>query len=343
MNPFDGNVGASGYDGYGAPRYGSSGYQVSNCENLEASFTPDDPLLERSGSIDTFRDTYLGSGEPGIPEGLEPYQHLQIEEWRSEECVQWANNVCRKKDIDTSQVDMWTFNNSTGYELLQFNQQHFCAAIGDQFGPLFFQEFRSLDKKKKKKKKERQRPRRERAASTSSSSKSESGDAEIFRERDVSTHVTLASNLFDLNLRGQQTEEKDTEGVVDPATDLSTSQESASSAVTLKIKTRTRRGERGPKSWEFLIRLLANDSTNPSLIRWNDEANATFVLVQPSIIAKMWGARANNPNLSHNNFARGLRYHYNTGALEAVSERQFMYKCGPDALAYYNQIKQNYL
>ncbi|XP_066944945.1 ETS-related transcription factor Elf-4-like [Macrobrachium rosenbergii] len=107
-----------------------------------------------------------------------------------------------------------------------------------------------------------------------------------------------------------------------------------------KVKASTRRGERGPKSWEFLVRLLAHENCNPTLIRWEDSEEATFLLVQPTIIAQMWGARCENPNLSYNNFARALRYHYNSGALEAVSERQFMYKCGPRALEYYRLLKE---
>ncbi|XP_064083399.1 uncharacterized protein LOC135199360 [Macrobrachium nipponense] len=106
-----------------------------------------------------------------------------------------------------------------------------------------------------------------------------------------------------------------------------------------KIPTNTRRKERGPKSWEFLVRLLADKRTNPSVIRWEDEATATFRLTQPKIIAQMWGGRADKPSLSYVNFARGLRYHYNTGALEPVSERQLVYRCGPKALKYLQELK----
>ncbi|XP_064083499.1 ETS-related transcription factor Elf-4-like [Macrobrachium nipponense] len=119
-----------------------------------------------------------------------------------------------------------------------------------------------------------------------------------------------------------------------------TDQEKNTNSGNTKVKAPTRRGERGPKSWEFLIRLLAHEKCNPTLIRWEDSEEATFLLVQPTIIAQMWGARCENPNLSYNNFARALRYHYNSGALEAVSERQFMYKCGPRALEYYRLLKE---
>lgn len=139
---------------------------------------------------------------------------------------------------------------------------------------------------------------------------------------------------------------------------------------------------RGPKSWEFLVRLLADQRSNPSLVRWEDEASATFRLMQPGIIAQMWAKRSSDkPHLSYNNFARGLRwavllpssggsalylvgyhahcnlrrypvdqsdkhviyfyrYHYSTGALEPVSERQLVYRCGPSALQYLKELKE---
>lgn len=65
--------------------------------------------------------------------------------------------------------------------------------------------------------------------------------------------------------------------------------------------------ERGPKNWEFMIRLLVDKKYNPELIRWEDQTEKTFRLVKPVVIAQMWGQRANKPNLSYDNFARGLR------------------------------------
>nr|XP_053638047.1 uncharacterized protein LOC128692743 [Cherax quadricarinatus]XP_053638049.1 uncharacterized protein LOC128692743 [Cherax quadricarinatus]XP_053638050.1 uncharacterized protein LOC128692743 [Cherax quadricarinatus]XP_053638051.1 uncharacterized protein LOC128692743 [Cherax quadricarinatus] len=105
-----------------------------------------------------------------------------------------------------------------------------------------------------------------------------------------------------------------------------------------KISTKRKRN-RGPKSWEFLMRLLADEATNPSVIRWEDEAAATFRLVQPQEIARMWGTRSSKPNLSYNNFARALRYHYSTKFLTKVSERQLVYGCGNEALKFLAKLK----
>lgn len=102
-----------------------------------------------------------------------------------------------------------------------------------------------------------------------------------------------------------------------------------------KIMTNRKRRMRGPKSWEFLVRLLRDPTTNPKLIRWENEAKGVFRLVQPAVIAQRWGRRTGkhaSECLSYENFARGLRYHYATGALQPVSERSFVYKFGPKAL-----------
>ncbi|XP_042871876.1 ETS-related transcription factor Elf-1-like [Penaeus japonicus] len=102
-----------------------------------------------------------------------------------------------------------------------------------------------------------------------------------------------------------------------------------------------RKRVRGPKNWEFLIRLLADKRTNPSLIRWEDESKATFRLVQPDKIAQMWSSRTpDSPPLTYNNFARGLRYHYNRGALRPVSEKQLVYQCGPKALQFLIDLRK---
>ncbi|KAK7082467.1 hypothetical protein SK128_002937 [Halocaridina rubra] len=102
-----------------------------------------------------------------------------------------------------------------------------------------------------------------------------------------------------------------------------------------KILTNRKKRLRGPKSWEFLVRLLKDPTTNPTLIRWENKDSGVFRLVQPSVIAQRWGRRTGkhaSENLTYENFARGLRYHYATGALKPVSEKSFVYRLGPKAL-----------
>ncbi|CAL4124891.1 unnamed protein product, partial [Meganyctiphanes norvegica] len=107
-----------------------------------------------------------------------------------------------------------------------------------------------------------------------------------------------------------------------------------------KVAVSSKRLERKPKNWEFLIRLLADHRANPKLIRWEDEAKGTFLLVKPQIITDLWNSKTKKTKISYHNFARGLRYHYKTGALFNVGDRQLVYGCGPKAVEFLRKSKQ---
>ncbi|XP_018012696.1 ETS-related transcription factor Elf-4-like [Hyalella azteca] len=94
--------------------------------------------------------------------------------------------------------------------------------------------------------------------------------------------------------------------------------------------------ERGKKVWEFLLDLLMDPSTNPSLIRWEDEAHGVFRLVEHELVAQKWGARRDRSDLSYDYFARTMRYQYTTGMLESVPERKLVFRFGPKVLKKLN-------
>ncbi|KAK4287351.1 hypothetical protein Pmani_039573 [Petrolisthes manimaculis] len=106
------------------------------------------------------------------------------------------------------------------------------------------------------------------------------------------------------------------------------------------IWSQQRRRARGPICWEFLVRLLSNTLTNPSLVMWEDEDSGTFRLVKADTIARLWGIRVGRPNLSKNNFARALRHHYGSTLINNP-ERQMVYGLGQKARAYLINIKLN--
>ncbi|CAL4124188.1 unnamed protein product, partial [Meganyctiphanes norvegica] len=98
--------------------------------------------------------------------------------------------------------------------------------------------------------------------------------------------------------------------------------------------------DRCPKSWEFLMRLLVNTETNPSLICWEDEAHYIFRLVKPDSIIQIWNTTSENASPNKNNFARTLRYHYKTGVLIPVRAKQLVYQCGPRAIEYITNLRK---
>ncbi|XP_064082923.1 uncharacterized protein LOC135198935 [Macrobrachium nipponense] len=118
------------------------------------------------------------------------------------------------------------------------------------------------------------------------------------------------------------------------------SQQISASDVLVKMNASRKHRVRGPKNWEFLMRLLVHPTANPAIIGWEDEEEGIFRLRNPKVIAQLWASRNENSNdLSYNNFARGLRHHYKKGILIPIPERQLVYKCGQKALDYLNQIR----
>ncbi|XP_042855237.1 ETS homologous factor-like isoform X2 [Penaeus japonicus] len=260
--------------------------------------------------------------------------------WDAKECVTWATSVCRRRGLDQGAVDLCSFATLTGGALLQFSLQDFCVHLGNASGKIFYEEFQDLIHK----------------WSTRESDSHDSGD-EAALVVDLSQQSYTYDDLderfaqpIDLSKRRSSGEESgggheaashmgagckvdDSEVVSSGSVD----EEGQPDPYLNRISTNRRR-HRGPKSWEFLMRLLADERTNPSVIKWEDQEMATFRLIQPHYIAKLWGKRSGRPELTYNNFARALRYHYKKGQLVKVSERQLVYGCGPDALVFVNHL-----
>ncbi|XP_068227600.1 ETS-related transcription factor Elf-4-like isoform X2 [Palaemon carinicauda] len=100
-----------------------------------------------------------------------------------------------------------------------------------------------------------------------------------------------------------------------------------------RVQSNTRSRDRGPKSWEFLVRLLMDSSSNPRLICWENQDRFTFRIKKPKLIAEMWGRRINK-HISYESFARGLRYHYGKGGLVDIPERKLVYGLGEKAIDF---------
>ncbi|XP_068212737.1 ETS homologous factor-like [Palaemon carinicauda] len=331
-------------------------------EDLNASFSFDEPILSGDNTIDNLCKTYLGSMESYAEsysqqqsqdnelETTGAFGWTNIEHWTSQDCLDWAGSVCRRRGIDQSTVDLWSFRNHTGSDLLQFTTQDFSNLIGSIYGPLFHQEFSVLYNKREQDKSQGavggyalplasyEYPTQE------STSTYETDPWELTSEdiKDLDRYINqkdydpLTDCLSDMDLQEQflPIQWEGTPMIPEPVLQTSLGASSSTQGQDPSKEEEAKKKPRGPKNWEFVIGLLADARTNPSLIRWEDKTQATFRLVQPTAIAQMWGRRSNKPNLTYDNFARGLRYHYTTGALQAVSEKQLVYKCGPKALKF---------
>ncbi|KAG7161186.1 ETSous factor-like 3 [Homarus americanus] len=316
------------------------------------------------GNMDSYHSTATQGGASGY---LDMYacasdynddgQHfpaVDVRDWGGNECVQWAESVCEALGVDKASLDLWsTFSSRTGTHLLQLSQQNFSQLLGPQYGPIFHSQLQTLRKRRGNGNSYDLGGASYSPAAISydfSTSPYDLESWELTNEdfKDLDRYIPedgwdpLSHDLQSLELQEEFMPIKYDHQETLPTVALAKASPAVKQEnnVFEKIPTNTRRRERGPKSWEFLIRLLEDKRSNPSLIRWEDEVNATFRLVQPALIAQMWGARSEKPNLTYFNFARGLRYHYSTGALLPVSERQLVYKFGPKALKHLSERQQ---
>lgn len=68
--------------------------------------------------------------------------------------------------------------------------------------------------------------------------------------------------------------------------------------------------------WQFLLELLT-DKHHRNAIQWlgND---GEFKLVNPEIVAQLWGERKNKPTMNYEKLSRALRYYYEGDMISKV-------------------------
>ncbi|EFA01518.2 hypothetical protein TcasGA2_TC007077 [Tribolium castaneum] len=95
--------------------------------------------------------------------------------------------------------------------------------------------------------------------------------------------------------------------------------------------TSDRIGKRSEKLWEFLLHLLRDSNTCPQLIKWENFEEGTFKFIQSDKVARLWGNRKKNNNMTYEKFSRAMRYYYKSQVLLPVPGKRLVYKFGPQA------------
>ncbi|KAJ8951001.1 hypothetical protein NQ318_006385 [Aromia moschata] len=85
------------------------------------------------------------------------------------------------------------------------------------------------------------------------------------------------------------------------------------------------------KLWEFLLHLLSDEKTCPEIIRWENFEEGTFKFVKNNRVARLWGSRNHNENMTYEKFTRAIRYYYKSKILLPVPGKRLVYKFGPYA------------
>ncbi|XP_075234852.1 uncharacterized protein LOC142332341 isoform X2 [Lycorma delicatula] len=94
---------------------------------------------------------------------------------------------------------------------------------------------------------------------------------------------------------------------------------------------RRKKPEKLGRLWEFLRDLLLNPESCPSLICWDNYEEGTFRFVHSDKVAKLWGAKRENPDMNYEKLSRAMRYYYKSKVLQPVIGRRLVYKFGPEA------------
>ncbi|KAK6172275.1 GA-binding protein alpha chain isoform X2 [Patella vulgata] len=95
--------------------------------------------------------------------------------------------------------------------------------------------------------------------------------------------------------------------------------------------------------WQFLLEQLT-DKDCRSIISWvGDEGE--FKLINPEMVAQMWGKRKNKPTMNYEKLSRALRYYYDGDMIAKVHGKRFVYKfvCDLKMLLGYNAEELNNL
>lgn len=77
--------------------------------------------------------------------------------------------------------------------------------------------------------------------------------------------------------------------------------------------------------WEYLY-LLLQDSNYSSVIKWEDESQMVFRIVQAEKLAALWGLQKNRLGMTYEKLSRGMRYYYPNNIIAREPGRRLLYR-----------------
>ncbi|XP_046625535.1 ETS-related transcription factor Elf-5-like isoform X1 [Neodiprion virginianus] len=97
------------------------------------------------------------------------------------------------------------------------------------------------------------------------------------------------------------------------------------------LSTKQKPAVKNERLWEYVRNLLLNPKFCPQWICWENYEKKRFRFVKSDCVAKMWGSRKHNPDMTYEKFSRAMRYYYKKGIFVAVQGRRLVYQFGPAA------------
>merc|ERR1712038_448832 len=81
---------------------------------------------------------------------------------------------------------------------------------------------------------------------------------------------------------------------------------------------------------QWIVKLLRDPETNPSVIRWEDEPAGKFRVINSNAFAQLWAVEKKNPAMNYEKLSRAMRYYYRNKEIEMVKGERLTYKFGPN-------------
>merc|ERR1712047_239193 len=61
---------------------------------------------------------------------------------------------------------------------------------------------------------------------------------------------------------------------------------------------------------QWIVKLLRDPETNPSVIMWEDEPEGKFRVINSTAFAQLWAVEKKNPAMNYEKLSRAMRYYY---------------------------------
>merc|ERR1712073_260243 len=81
---------------------------------------------------------------------------------------------------------------------------------------------------------------------------------------------------------------------------------------------------------QWIVKLLRDPETNPSVIMWEDEPEGKFRVINSNAFAQLWAVEKKNPAMNYEKLSRAMRYYYRNKEIEMVKGERLTYKFGPN-------------